>query len=207
MSSPRPTPAVAPDPLPAPAADWPARLLAVLLALWAVFGVSMAGGDGRAPVVDGIDEYTLKAAMLRKFVKLVSWPEEGQEDKQPLVVAVFGLDPFGKRLEETFAKRKEDERKVTIRRLTRLEDVDEAHVLFVPQREFARLDELLAATKQASVLLVGESEAFAARGGAINFYTEEDKLRFEINPEAAKRQRLKLSSDLLKLARIVKDQE
>jgi len=198
--------AARPDRSPAPSGEWLGRSLAIVLALWAVLGVSLAGGGGEVGP-QGVDEYTLKAAFLNKFVKLVSWPEERLAEKAALVIVVYGEDPFGKRLDETFSKRKEDERKVVVRRVTRLDDLDGAHVVFLPRTEIEQLDELLAVTKQTGTLLVGESEAFAARGGAINFYTEEDKVRFEINPESAKRQKLKISSDLLKLARIVKDKE
>jgi hypothetical protein len=38
----------------------------------------------------------------------------------------------------------------------------------------------------------------------VNFYLEENKVRFEINREAAARARLGISSQLLKLARIVR---
>ena len=170
-----------------------------------MLGVSL--GIGGETSSQGVDEYELKAAILSKFVKLVSWPEERLPEKAPLVIVVFGEDPFGKRLEETFGKRKEEERKITIKRVTRPEDIGDAHVVFVPRGEAEHLAEILAKVRPTGSLLVGESEGFAARGGAINFYAEGDKLRFEINTEVAKRQKLKISSDLLKLARIVKDKE
>lgn len=47
---------------------------------------------------------------------------------------------------------------------------------------------------------------FAARGGVIQFALEERQVRFEINVDAASRMGLKISSRLLVLARIVKDQ-
>jgi hypothetical protein len=54
---------------------------------------------------------------------------------------------------------------------------------------------------------VGEKEGFAAEGGCMNFYLDDKRVRFEINPDAVKRARLKASSRLLQLARIVKDKE
>jgi ribosome-associated protein YbcJ (S4-like RNA binding protein) len=56
-------------------------------------------------------------------------------------------------------------------------------------------------------LLVGETPGFAERGGAVNFFIEENKVRFEINPEVAKRRHLKISSKLLGLAKIAQGQE
>jgi hypothetical protein len=52
-------------------------------------------------------------------------------------------------------------------------------------------------------LTVGETEGFAVQGGIINLTVEEDKVHFEINPVAAERAGLKISSKLLSMAKIV----
>ena len=57
----------------------------------------------------------------------------------------------------------------------------------------------------APVLTVGESDGFASAGGVIGLYMEGDKVRFEANPDAAQRAGLKLSSQILRLARLVRD--
>ncbi len=57
--------------------------------------------------------------------------------------------------------------------------------------------------KESSVLTVGEADRFAQFDGAVNFILEANKVRFEINVDAAARGRLKLSSKLPALARIV----
>ena len=53
------------------------------------------------------------------------------------------------------------------------------------------------------VLLVGESEHFAQEGGVIGFCLEQNKVRFEINVEAAGKAKLKISAKLLALAKTV----
>jgi YfiR/HmsC-like len=50
---------------------------------------------------------------------------------------------------------------------------------------------------------VNANESFAERGGVINFILENNRVRFEINPSAAARVHLKISSKLLQLAVIV----
>ena len=50
---------------------------------------------------------------------------------------------------------------------------------------------------------MGEEPGFAERGGTINFFLEENRIRFEINTEVAKQDQLKISSKLLSLAKIV----
>jgi hypothetical protein len=54
------------------------------------------------------------------------------------------------------------------------------------------------------VLTVGDTEGFAERGGIINLVKDGNRLSFEINPEAAQRAGLVMSSKLLFLGKIVK---
>ena len=62
---------------------------------------------------------------------------------------------------------------------------------------------IVASVQQSSVLTVGESEHFAQEGGMIGFVLEDNKIRFEINLEAAQKANLKISSRLLALAKSV----
>jgi hypothetical protein len=50
---------------------------------------------------------------------------------------------------------------------------------------------------------VGEDEGFVTKGGIIRFFTQESKIRFEINLDAAEYEGLQLSSKLLQVARTV----
>jgi hypothetical protein len=77
-------------------------------------------------------------------------------------------------------------------------------VVFVDSISEARLGELIAVSREAGVLTVGESPEFAARGGIINFTIEGDKVRFEINQAAGEQAGLRISAQLLKLAKVVR---
>ena len=54
-----------------------------------------------------------------------------------------------------------------------------------------------------NVLTVSDIENFAQSGGIIGFINIEDKVRFEINVNAAERADLEISAKLLNLAKIV----
>jgi hypothetical protein len=60
--------------------------------------------------------------------------------------------------------------------------------------------------KRSSTLTIGETAGFAMLGGIINLTIEDNKLHFELNPIAADRAGLKISSKLFSLAKIVKEQ-
>ena len=76
-------------------------------------------------------------------------------------------------------------------------------ILFICDSEKDRLPQILKSLESAPVLTVGEMSDFAERGGVIRFKVEQDRIRLEINVAAAERSRLRISSQLLKLARIV----
>jgi len=77
------------------------------------------------------------------------------------------------------------------------------HVLFISQPDTETLKQALERVRGLPVLTVSESSDFLRLGGMINFVVEQDRVRFEINLEAAEQHHLKLSSKLLAVARVV----
>jgi hypothetical protein len=65
---------------------------------------------------------------------------------------------------------------------------------------------IVARLNGSSALTVGESAGFTGLGGMINFTVEDNNVHFEVNVDAAERARLQISSKLLILARIIKEQ-
>jgi hypothetical protein len=94
-------------------------------------------------------------------------------------------------------------RRLTITRVRRIEEVEGAHLLFISLSEKSRVKQILQSLRNTPVLTISEMEGFGQMGGIINFIKVEDKVQFEINSEEARQHQLKISSQLLKLARIV----
>lgn len=151
----------------------------------------------------GPSEYEVKAAFLYNFARFVEWPLDAPGDDRTFVVTVLGRDPFGRALDETLRGKKIDEKPVVVRRVLRSEEVGRSHIVFISDSEEERLPAILKSLEAAPVLTVGDMNLFAERGGVIRFKVEQDRIRLEINVAAAQRSRLRISSQLLKLARIV----
>ncbi len=150
-------------------------------------------------------EYGLKAAFLYNFAKFIDWPADSfADDGSPLIFGVLGSDPFGSALDKTLQGKTVRGRSLVIRRFREVEDVRACHILFVGRSEGKRLAQTLESLQGSAVVTVGETKGFARVGGIINFFTEQDKLRFEINVEAAEREGLKISAHLLNLARVLR---
>jgi hypothetical protein len=150
------------------------------------------------------DEYQVKAAFLLNFAKLVRWPAKNQPAPgQPIVLGVVGDASVVKSMSSKLEGAQIGDHPVAVRTVSRASDVEGCHIVFVAS---GHEDEpILEAAHGQAALSVGESEGFAARGGMMNFFSEDKKLRFEINTQAAKQAEIVISSRLLRLAKLVAD--
>ncbi|MGO9111783.1 MAG: YfiR family protein [Thermoguttaceae bacterium] len=150
-------------------------------------------------------EYTIKGAFLYNFGRYVQWPGTAfADDHAPFVIGVLGTDPFGAVLDEIANSVKVDGRTVVAKRFATLAEYSPCHILFIAAAADAKVKtEVLAKLQNKGVLLVGEEAGLVQQGAVVNFYIENNKVRFEINVETAKQQQLKVSSKLLSLAKIV----
>jgi hypothetical protein len=151
----------------------------------------------------------VKAAMLYNLTRFVEWPASAYPDAQTAtVICILGQDPFGGYLTSIVSgQAAKGGRAVEIRRIQNDKSIRGCHVVYISSSERKSIAEIFSTLKGSSVLTVGEIVQFAARGGMIQFSLEEKQVRFKINLEAATRADLKISSRLLMLARIVKDQD
>ena len=160
----------------------------------AALALAMALATAEAVADDVALEYRVKAAYLLNFTRFIEWPAD-QADTGPVTICVAGANPFGTVLDETLRDEQVGAR--TIRSRPAREG-ERCHVLFIPAG--VQADAYLK-TPRRPVLTVGESPDFLRRGGIVNFVIESGKVRFEINPEAAERAGLRISSRLMRLAR------
>jgi hypothetical protein len=168
-------------------------LIAALLLAWT-----------RPTVADEAGEYAVKAAFLYNFGKFVQWPADAFRDaEEPLVLGLLGEDPFDGLLEQIAGERQIQGRKIVIRRWHSPREVGRCHILFVSRSQEQNLSQLMRVLGEAPVLTVSDIHDFAERGGAISLYLEERRVRFSVNLETAQRAGLKVSSQLLKIARVV----
>lgn len=150
-------------------------------------------------------EHQLKAAFVFNFVKFVEWSgSRFQDANSPLIIAVAGQSPITAELVKAATGRKINGRELIIKNIETPEAARSAHVLFVSRGEDHRLDGWLAAVQGQSILSIGESDQFGAHGGMINFVLEGEQLRFDINVGSAEAVKLRISSELQKLAKTVR---
>lgn len=162
-----------------------------------------------AQAVDPPDasEYLIKAGFIYNFAKFVEWPSTAfSQPDSPIMIGVLGADPFGSVLDHLVEDKKIGPRGFVVKRYKwgkDLKDLKECKILFVSASEKAHIDEIVQAVKGLPILMVGETPGFAERGGIIRFTLEDNRVRFEINVDAAHQADLNISSRLLTLAKII----
>ncbi len=152
----------------------------------------------RALGQSAVREDEAKAAFIYNFAKFVEWPDEALASGGTFVVGVAGDDAFAAVVERVLRGKLVRDRPLAVRRVARAGDLDGCHVVFVGDGR--PLAEVLHALDARPVLTVGGRDEFAPNGGMIGFLIQNDKLRFEVNLDAAERANLRISSQLLKLA-------
>lgn len=166
------------------------------------FSLCLSGQPFRPAGFPLADEYHVKAIFLYNFAKFVDWPAEMSDG--PMCIGIIGDDPFGQELDQVVRGKTVNGRGFTVKRL-QPDAARTCQILFIAASEKKRYKTILSFLKNAGVLTVGESTGFCESGGVINLEIVESKVRFDVNLDAAARARLRLSSKLLGLARIVRD--
>lgn len=167
-----------------------------MLMFQAIWARSVQGQQKSRP-----SEYQVKAVYLYNFTRFVEWPPQAPAMRSSsFAICVLGRDPFGPALDATVAGESVGGKSVVARRISKPEEGVDCRVLFVSVSEDSHLKGDLTVLDKTGVLTVSDIPRFSERGGMIQFVTDGDKVRFEVNLSNAKDSGIRLSSDLLKLA-------
>jgi len=147
-------------------------------------------------------EYPVKAAFLYNFLSFIEWsPAPPGSGVAPFRVCIIGADPFGKTLDDMVKGERVGHRPIEVARPADEEAAATCQVVFVARTDAARLPTIVRMAAGKGVLIVGETAKVLPACGAIAFVQEGERLRFDVNINAIRRQGLRASSKLLRVAR------
>jgi len=147
-----------------------------------------------------LDEYDVKAAFLYNLIKFVEWPDPaGQADA--IVIGVYGRDAFLTIRDVVMKAKKSTPRDVVVRQLNAEDEAKGCHIVFISESESRRTVQILRLLGDSGVLTVGETANFLDEGGLVRFYVHANRVRFQIDSVGAQLGGLKISSQLLSLAK------
>jgi len=152
----------------------------------------------------GEDE--IKSALIYNFVKFITWPDASfKNPNEPFLICMMTEDRSSNMMKASLKDKEVKGRVINVALSDDVQSLKGCQVFFISSSQNAKAAEVLSKIKSKYLLTIGESDGFAKSGGIIGLYKEGGKLRFEINVEAADRADLKISSKLLSLGTITKN--
>jgi YfiR/HmsC-like len=179
----------------------PILIRARSLASGAVIVAALAWPPASAAQRSRTVEADVKAAFLFNFTKFVEWPATAPPGAFRIcTIADGGFDAV---LARTLAGESTDGRQILRVTPEGPEFARGCHILFVSRQASAHIDRWMAAVNGQPVLVVGESQGAEDAGAHITFVIEDNRVKFDVNDDAASRAGLRISSKLLRVARQV----
>ncbi|MCK5125310.1 MAG: YfiR family protein [candidate division Zixibacteria bacterium] len=154
------------------------------------------------------DDVDYKAKFIIKLLNYVDWPSgAGTNGSGAIVINVLGGSAITPKLTALAAKKTASGTAVTIKEVTIDDNIADCQILYMGTKETSDLAKVLKKVNGTTALTVSDAEYFGNYGVMINFFAEEKggkkKTKFEINKTVADMAGLKISSKLLKLAKII----
>jgi hypothetical protein len=146
-------------------------------------------------------EVAVKATDLYKFAAFVEWPPAAfAGPAEPAVLCISGDDPFGPLLDQAVRGQRIGDRPIVVMRLDRVDKGAACTILFAAASRRQPPAEALDKVRGQPVLTVTDDAGDPNARGMIDFVLRDGRVRFRIDPRAAERSGLMISSKLLSLA-------
>jgi hypothetical protein len=162
--------------------------------------LAFAAGSPSQPVSEAV----VKAGFVYNFAKFTEWPAGTWAAGSGTVqLCLTGADPQGA-VSAAFDNKPLQGRNLSVRRNVRLDELRGCHILYVNDPDERRQAEALRTVRGLPVLTIGDNDGFSELGGMIGLVSVGDRIQFEVNTDVAHAAGLKISSQLLRLARTVR---
>jgi len=147
-----------------------------------------------------LDETAVKAGFLLNFAKFVEWPAAKSGS---LNFCIVGDDRMAVSLEAGLARKSIGSRSLVVRNRPGMAELLSCAVIYIGRTEKKMAAQIAQSVAGQHILTVSEFPELGSQGVAINFFLDEERVRFEVHLGAVKQAGLTMSSRLLSLARVV----
>lgn len=175
---------------------------AAILALALIVTATLAALPASRAHAQEASADAVKAAFVFNFAKLVAWPAgRFEKEDSPLHVCLLPDDPMKSALSSALEGKLVGDRPVVVESAAS-DELKQCHVVFLGSTLERQYAEAMARARGAGVLIIDEGRAFAWPNGMIRLFTEDGRIRFELNVAAVEQAGLKVDPRMIRLARI-----
>jgi len=158
-------------------------------------------------VSNEIDDYTLKAVLIERFSRLIDWNEESKDlSSENFVITFLGKTEVYNEAKKIYSKRSIKGKKVELILINNIKEITKTHVLYISNKN-ENIDEVLKVIYNKPILTISEYPNYSQSGVMLNFFKEENKLKYEINPASAKSANLKFSYLLIQNGKVIESND
>jgi YfiR/HmsC-like len=146
----------------------------------------------------------LKAAYIERITRYIEWPTgSGIKDSSVFVIGVFEEQGFFNTLTKVLMDKTIKDRKVKVIKITDPDQIKSCDICYISAKGKPDINRFVIMANENGVLMMSESKDFGEAGIHINFFIEDEKLKFEINRASIDSGKLKVSSMLMKSSKIL----
>lgn len=182
-------------------------MLASALCLVTLFSVAAAPSAVAQSNDDRIMKVTV--ALIYRSSGFITWPETAFESEDSeFRIGVYGNEELADELKDATKGLEVKGHPISVIEIAEIDDIEDLHVLYVNSKT---MDDFRSMTKEEMskfpVLTISDDSEFMKDGGVLRIFVQNNKPKLQLNVDAAQRQQLTISSQLLKLAEVVRDED
>ena len=147
------------------------------------------------------DVHKFQSIFIYNFSKFIQWPAEYENGE--FIIGVLGESPITKHLESMASVKKVRGQKFIIKKFSSVDQITKCHMLYIPSNKSASLQKCLKGIGSNATLIITDKPGMAENGSSINFLIVDGKPKFELNKVSTTKHKLKVSSQLSKLAILI----
>ena len=146
-------------------------------------------------------EYKVYSALMYHVMKNTQWPSG--KATSSIVVGVFGSSTMTTNMKALAASKTINGKKIIVKEIGSSGDAAKCNVVFLSRTKNNQLSSLSSTAKSNAILLVTEVSGAAKKGAVINLSLASGKPVIELNESRASLNKLRITSELKKLAKLV----
>ncbi len=119
-----------------------------------------------------------KALFMFNFAKYIEWPAGTSNNN--FIIAVYGKDDITPELQKLASARKINNKTIIVKTINSPSEAQNANIIFLPESKHGELSKVVAYFNNKPTLIISEKSGACKQGSAINYVTQNGKMKYEV---------------------------
>lgn len=141
--------------------------------------------------------YEKHANLIYLMTRYFDWPASSKQGE--FIIGIYNNNDAFETFKRLIVLKKIGNQPIEIRKVLTADDASKCHLLFAPTITKKAIEYISSMTSERATLLVTQEKSSLAYGSCLNFRTEDEKLKIEINSANIRKRKINIDSTLLGL--------